>query len=135
MVDRLQSDYLFAIQLLAAAGYKVAAVSSPHNFELVKSLGATVVFDITLMSSDVLDQILVAITPSGGIIDALDTQGASEDEAAAYNPNVTIQRTLIYTSLGREFSFGEVFPVSKEDRDHMAAFLMEVPELMKSGAI
>ncbi|KIJ34029.1 hypothetical protein M422DRAFT_263987 [Sphaerobolus stellatus SS14] len=148
---------LFAIQLLAAAGYKVATVSSPRNFELVKSLGATVVFDYK--SPDVLDQIIAATTPSGGIIGALDTQGASEgqllavkafgpegkgkvvtilgpkDEAVAYNPNVTIQPTLIYTALGREFSFGEVFPVSKEDRDHMAAFLTKVPELVKSGAI
>ncbi|KIJ34228.1 hypothetical protein M422DRAFT_182398, partial [Sphaerobolus stellatus SS14] len=42
----LQSDYLQLIQLLAAAGYKVVIVSSPRNFELVKSLGATVVFDV-----------------------------------------------------------------------------------------
>ncbi|KIJ35008.1 hypothetical protein M422DRAFT_34823, partial [Sphaerobolus stellatus SS14] len=42
---------------------------------------------------------------------------------------------FIYTYLGREFSFGEVFPLSKEDRDHVAAFLTKVPELVKSGAI
>ncbi|KIJ35976.1 hypothetical protein M422DRAFT_261735 [Sphaerobolus stellatus SS14] len=119
---------LFVIQLLAAAGYKVATVSSPHNFD-------------------------------GSIIGALDTQGASEgqllavkafgpegkgkivtilgpkDEAVAYNPNIMIQPTLIYTSLRREFSFREVFPASKQDKDHMATFLRKVPELMKSGAI
>ncbi|KIJ34212.1 hypothetical protein M422DRAFT_263703 [Sphaerobolus stellatus SS14] len=58
-----------------------------------------------------------------------------KDEAVAYNPSVTIQPTLVYSSLGREFSFGEVFPVTKEDKDHMAAFLTKVPELVKTGAI
>ncbi|KIJ39351.1 hypothetical protein M422DRAFT_257968 [Sphaerobolus stellatus SS14] len=112
----LQSDYLQLIRLLAAAGYKVATVSSPCNFELAKSLGATVVFDYN--SPGVLDQILTAgssahSTPKGKVITIL----GSKDEAVAYNPNVMIQPTLIYCSLGREFSFREVFPVSKEDRD------------------
>ncbi|KIJ39347.1 hypothetical protein M422DRAFT_257964 [Sphaerobolus stellatus SS14] len=111
-------DYLELIQLLAAAGYKVATVSSPRNFELMRSLGATVVFDYN--SPDVLDQILALLAVKafgsegkGKVITIL----GSKDEAVAYNPNVMIQPTLIYCSLGREFSFREVFPVSKEDRD------------------
>ncbi|KIJ39338.1 hypothetical protein M422DRAFT_257950 [Sphaerobolus stellatus SS14] len=87
-------------------------------------------------SPDVHDQILAAgssahSTPKGKVITIL----RPKDEAVAYNPNVTIQPTLIYSSLGREFSFEEVFPVSKEDRDHMAAFLTKVLKLVKTGAI
>ena len=43
---------------------------------------------------------------------------------------------LVYTALGREFSFfGTPFPVSSEDRTHMAHFLKTVPELVKSGQV
>jgi NADPH:quinone reductase-like Zn-dependent oxidoreductase len=34
-----------AVQLAVAAGYEVIATASPHNFELLKRLGATAVFD------------------------------------------------------------------------------------------
>ncbi|KIJ34239.1 hypothetical protein M422DRAFT_182407, partial [Sphaerobolus stellatus SS14] len=119
-------------------------LSPPRNFELVKSLGAVVVFEYN--SPDVLDQILAAGSsahPKLLAVKAFGSEGKGKvitilgpkDEAVTYNPNVTIQPTLIYSSLGREFSFGEVFPVSKEDRDHMAAFLTKVPELVKTGAI
>ena len=36
----------YAIQLAKLSGYMVATVASPHNHELVKSLGAGVVFDV-----------------------------------------------------------------------------------------
>lgn len=36
----------FAIQLAHLSGYKVATVASPHNYALVKSLGADVVYDV-----------------------------------------------------------------------------------------
>lgn len=36
----------YAIQLAKLSGYKVATVASPHNHELVKNLGADVVFDV-----------------------------------------------------------------------------------------
>lgn len=38
---------MFAIQLAHAAGYKVVTVASPRNFELVRSLGADAVFDVS----------------------------------------------------------------------------------------
>lgn len=45
--------------------------------------------------------------------------------------------TLIYTSLGREFSFGpgNHYPVSSEDRAQMVEFLKKVPQLVKDGAV
>jgi len=36
---------MFVIQLAAASGLKVITTSSPRNFDLLKSLGATHVFD------------------------------------------------------------------------------------------
>ena len=51
--------------------------------------------------------------------------------------NVRAPATLVYTALGRAFTFraGSQFPVSEEDRAHMAAFLKKVPQLVKDGAV
>jgi NADPH:quinone reductase-like Zn-dependent oxidoreductase len=38
----------FAIQLAHLSGYKVVTTASPYNFELVKSLGADAMFDVSL---------------------------------------------------------------------------------------
>lgn len=38
----------YTIQLAKLSGYKVATVASPHNHELVKNLGADVVFDVSI---------------------------------------------------------------------------------------
>ncbi|KIP10355.1 hypothetical protein PHLGIDRAFT_115481, partial [Phlebiopsis gigantea 11061_1 CR5-6] len=58
------------------------------------------------------------------------------DEAQALRPDVLIQLTLIYTSLGRTLVFhGTTYPASLEDRAHMAHFLKKVPELVKSGQV
>lgn len=36
---------MYAIKALSAAGYKVVTTASPKNFDLVKKLGASAVFD------------------------------------------------------------------------------------------
>ena len=36
---------MYAIKLASLLGYRVVTTASPHNFELVKSLGALAVFD------------------------------------------------------------------------------------------
>lgn len=41
---------MFAIQLAKLAGYKVVSTSSPRNFELVKSLIADVVIDVSIIA-------------------------------------------------------------------------------------
>lgn len=48
-----------AIQLAVAAGYEVISTSSPKNFELLKSLGATEVFDYK--DPEVVDKIIDSI--------------------------------------------------------------------------
>lgn len=41
---------MFAIQLAKLTGYKVVSTSLPRNFELVKSLGADVVIDVSTVA-------------------------------------------------------------------------------------
>ncbi len=45
--------------------------------------------------------------------------------------------TLIYTSLGREFTYatGQHWPAVPEDKEHMVQFLKKVPQLVKEGKI
>lgn len=38
---------MYAVQLAHVAGYKIASTCSPRNFELVRSLGANAVFDVS----------------------------------------------------------------------------------------
>lgn len=44
--------------------------------------------------------------------------------------------TLIFTSLGREFTvWGTFFPASPQDKEHTAQFLARLPELIRTGAV
>ena len=47
---------MFAIQLAHLAGYKVATTASPRNHELVKSLGADLVVDVSGLRSTCGDE-------------------------------------------------------------------------------
>ncbi|PCH36497.1 GroES-like protein [Wolfiporia cocos MD-104 SS10] len=67
----------YAIQLAHLSGYKVATTASPRNFELVKSLGADVVFDYK--DPDVVSKIKAATGDS--IKDALDTISLVDSQA------------------------------------------------------
>ncbi|KAL3446430.1 zinc-binding oxidoreductase CipB [Aspergillus insuetus] len=60
-----------AIQLAVAAGYEVYTTSSPKNYEYVKNLGATAVFDYT--SATVADDIVTALSGKtlAGAIDCI----------------------------------------------------------------
>jgi len=49
----------YAIQLLTLSGYKVITVASPRNFGLVKSLGATAVFDVRRFHGRISSMILI----------------------------------------------------------------------------
>lgn len=40
---------LYAIQLAKLSGYKIVTVASPRNHELLKSYGADVVFDVSIL--------------------------------------------------------------------------------------
>ncbi|GJJ16139.1 hypothetical protein Clacol_010419 [Clathrus columnatus] len=143
----------YAIQLAHASGYKVATVASSHNHNLVKNLGADIVFDyksptvITDIKSATGDNIHIALdafsTPEsqqlttnilapgkGKIILILGIDETSKN----MRPDVEFQGTLIYTALGKEFSYGKtVYHASESDRGHMASFLPKISALVESG--
>ncbi|KAI0707802.1 GroES-like protein [Earliella scabrosa] len=143
------------IQLAALSGYKVVTTASPRNFDFVKSLGASEVFDykdpdvvakIKAATGDSITKAVDAISlkesqritaealaPSGG--EVVLVLGPEPD--ATSRKDVKFKPTLIYTALGRAFDFrsGAHYPVSEEDRAHMAQFLLKVPKLVLDGAI
>ncbi|EMD39360.1 hypothetical protein CERSUDRAFT_112991 [Gelatoporia subvermispora B] len=144
----------YAVQLAHLSGYKVVTTASPRNFDYVKSLGADEVFDyrdpevvqkVKAATGDSLkegfdtislkeSQALTAqvINPTGGKIVLL----LNPIPEAKVRDDVHVGYTLIYTSLGREFNLrGSHYPVSSEDRAHMAAFLRKVPALVKEGKV
>jgi len=145
---------MFVIQLAHVAGYKVVTVASPKNHELCKSLGADAVFDykdpevvakikektgnslhhafdtISQVQTQSLTIRCIALGP-GKIIVIQPVQ----EEAQKLRPDVKIQHTLIYTSLGRAFDLMGHYPATPEDHAHMVHFLKKVPDLVSSGAI
>ncbi|KAI0823565.1 GroES-like protein [Trametes gibbosa] len=145
----------FTVQLARIAGYKVVTTASPHNFELVKSLGADIAFDyrdrdvvakIKQATGDSITRVVDAfslkesqrisaevIAPTGGKV--ILVQGVVE--GATERRDVQMIPTLIYTALGRAFSFGAgaYFAVSTEDRDHMVEFLKKLPQLVQDHAV
>ena len=58
IVRHLASVGSFAVQLLHLAGYKVVTVASPRNWDLLKSLGADAVFDVSYWPFRQLELIL-----------------------------------------------------------------------------
>ncbi|PSR82832.1 chaperonin 10-like protein [Coniella lustricola] len=75
-----------AIQLAVAAGYEVITTASPHNFDYVKKLGASQVFDYN--DPHIRDQLLAAFkdkTTAGAVANGgiLDDRGAEIVEICA----------------------------------------------------
>ncbi|KAL0936545.1 zinc-binding oxidoreductase [Colletotrichum truncatum] len=118
------------IQYAKLSGYNVITMASPHNFDYVKELGASVVFDYksptvsedirkytndsltiawdchsTLESATLIANALSSTKPSL-IATLLSVDKAKVQEA---NPNVDVQMTVYYTAFGEPFAyFGRV---------------------------
>lgn len=58
-----------AIQFAVAAGYEVIATASPANFELVRNLGASHVFDYR--DPDIVEKIAKMLKPGESILDCI----------------------------------------------------------------
>lgn len=147
---------MFAVQLAHAAGYRVAATSSPNNFDLVKSLGADVVFNykdpdyiakIKESTEDSVHYALDAISLPQTQKDTVKILGPGsgkvltvlpiDEEAKALRADVTVDLTLVYTTHGLPFNFREHhFQVVGEDRAHAANFIgNKLSDLVKSGQL
>ncbi|KAF2635624.1 oxidoreductase-like protein [Massarina eburnea CBS 473.64] len=141
-----------AVQFAKLSGLTVYATASPHNFDLVKSLGADEVFNykdadvgakIRAASNDSLAYVWDTISegPSPGIsAAALSSKGG---QYATILPVKNFPRddvkpafTLAYTSLGEEFhGLGGVWKASKEDYDYGVKFWKVAQELINQGKI
>ncbi|KAJ7748786.1 GroES-like protein [Mycena maculata] len=138
--------------LAKASGATVVATGSPHNHELLKSLGAAGVFDYN--SPTVVEDIKRAYPDIDTALDCISENGSTKQAAACFgkpgkittllfvekdgegwNPNVEIASVLLYTTKGRAFDFvGIAFPDAPEDRAY-AVKLSQQGALVKSGQL
>ncbi|PWY91655.1 GroES-like protein [Aspergillus sclerotioniger CBS 115572] len=140
-----------AIQFAKLSGYQVFTTCSPHNFDLVRGLGADVVFDynspesasqIRKQTNNSLKLVLDCISlPSS--VDFSD-QALSSDggeylsllPAKIDRANVNSRLILVYTTLGEAFNFGEMpVPAKAEDFEHAKKFTQVAQALLDQGKI
>ncbi|KAJ5085002.1 Polyketide synthase enoylreductase [Penicillium argentinense] len=140
-----------AIQFAKISGYTVITTCSPHNFDLVRSLGADAVFDykdaqapaeIRKYTKDNLKLVFdcISLESSAAFCDqAISTTGG--EYSALLNvkierANVNDRFTLAYTIIGEAFKFGDVpFPAKPEDRAHGEKFIAIAEQLLAQGKI
>lgn len=140
-----------AIQFAKLSGYKVLTTCSPHNFDLVKSLGADEVYDykdansaasIRKSTNNNLKLVMdcIAVEASAAFCDnALSTEGG--EYSALLNvkierANVNDRFTVAYTTLGEAFDFGDMpCPAKPEDREHAEKFIVIAQSLLEQGKI
>ncbi|KAF9890023.1 hypothetical protein FE257_006703 [Aspergillus nanangensis] len=140
-----------AIQYAKLSGYMVLTTCSPHNFDMVKKLGADAVFDyqdpesakkIRVYTKDGLKLVLdtISLESSARYCDnAISTQGG--DYMALLNvsiarENVNDRWTLAYTSMGEDFMLGDLlFTASAEDKEFGQKFSTLSQRLLADGKI
>ncbi|TBU35546.1 GroES-like protein [Dichomitus squalens] len=145
----------FAIQLAALSGYRVVTTASPKNHELVKSLGASEVFDYR--DSEVVSKIKAVTRDSIRVaFDTISLQESQSISAAVIAPtggkvmhilavipeatarkDIVREYTIIYSALGRAYTYatGQHASAVPEDRAQIVEFLKKVPGLVKDGQI
>jgi NADPH:quinone reductase-like Zn-dependent oxidoreductase len=138
-----------AIQFAKLSGLKVISTSSPHNFDLLKKLGADEVFDykeadvgakIRKVTND--DLKLVFDTISEGSSPAI-SAAAISSKGGSYGTllpvkdfprdDVKLGYTLGYTALGENYS--DQFPANQTDYEFGVKFWELSEELVNSGKI
>ncbi|KAL4993360.1 chaperonin 10-like protein [Aspergillus recurvatus] len=140
-----------AIQFAKLSGYEVITTCSPHNFELVKSLGADKVFDykdansaakIREYTNDSLTLVLDTISTesTAQFCDhALSTKGGEYTALLAVGierENVNDRWTLGYTAAGEDFTFGtQHWPAKPEDKVFAERFVGIAMQLLADGKV
>ena len=142
---------ILAIQFAKLSGYKVLTTCSPHNFDLVRSLGADEVYDYkdsdaaaeirTATNNNlklVLDCIAEGTSPSF-CDNAISTEGGEYSallDAKIERANVNDRLTLAYTAIGEEFSFGDIhFSAKPEDKAFAEKFVSIAEGLLAQNKI
>ncbi|KAL4962423.1 zinc-binding alcohol dehydrogenase family protein [Aspergillus stella-maris] len=140
-----------AIQFAKLSGYKVLTTCSPHNFDLVKSLGADEVFDykdpeaaakIREYTNDNLKLVIdtISLKASAEFCDnAISTKGGEYTALLAIGverENVNDRWTLGYTCVGEAFDFGEThWPAKPEDKEFSEKFAVIAEKLLGEGKV
>ena len=88
-----------AMRVAALAGYKVVTTASPHNFDLLRSLGASTVF--SYRSPDVIAQIKIAMGDS--LRQAFDALGSGKN--SEHNTLKSAQTVARWQHCARDASF------------------------------
>jgi len=138
-----------AIQFAKLSGLEVITTASPHNFDLLKRLGADQVFDYR--DADVGAKIREATNDKlAYVFDTISEHGSPEISAAAISSkgghyssilavqslprdDVKISFTVAYTALG-EF-FNDRFPASQVDYEFGVKFWKVAEGLLNSGKV
>ncbi|EOD50718.1 putative zinc-binding oxidoreductase protein [Neofusicoccum parvum UCRNP2] len=141
-----------AIQFAKLSGCEVLATCSPHNFELVRRLGADHVFDyrtpgvgreIRDAAGGRLAHVLDCISsPASAAIcaEAIGSEGGKYSTLVPVNDfprdDVTVSLGIAYTAFGEEFRKGDtVTPAKPEDFEFAARFWKTAEELLAQGKI
>ncbi|KAI1457450.1 alcohol dehydrogenase [Annulohypoxylon moriforme] len=147
---------IYGIQYAKLSGLTVIATSSPHNFELLKSLGADEVFDYRSPTAGpdiralTQNKLVYAwdCTGSGGdlIAHALSSELPSKyatiipvDAAAVHAINPKIEGPtfhLGYDVMGEEYMWqGQVVAVKEDEHENAARIVETARELLEQGKI
>lgn len=140
-----------AIQFAKASGYTVITTCSPHNFDLVKKLGADHVFDyrdpnapaeIRKLTDDKLIYAYdtVGTDPAPQVCDgALSTAGGTYVTitlSKTSREDVTFKFTLAYTTFGEGYKSANFeIPPSEEDRISAIKFWEVAGKLLANGQV
>ncbi|KAF2713399.1 GroES-like protein [Pleomassaria siparia CBS 279.74] len=138
-----------AIQFAKVSGLEVIATSSPHNFDLLKKLGADQVFSykdpdvgakIRAATSDKLTYVFDTISELGSpeiSAAAISSKGGKYSSILPVNKfprdDVSSNLTLAYTALGEKY--GENFPASETDFKFGVKFWKVAEQLLSEGKI
>ncbi|RDW72675.1 zinc-binding alcohol dehydrogenase family protein [Aspergillus mulundensis] len=140
-----------AIQFAKLSGYRVLTTCSPHNFDLVKKLGADEVYDyrdpgaaakIREATGDKLRLVFdtISLEPSAKFCEqAISTSGGEYSALLSVKvdrENVRSRSTLGYTVVGEEFMFGQTpYPAKPEDKEFAEKFAVVAEGLLGSGKV
>lgn len=140
-----------AIQFAKLSGYKVLTTCSPHNFDLVTSLGADAVFDykdpesaaeIRKATDNSLKLVFdcIALESSAKFCEAaISTEGGEYSSllnVKVDRENVNSRFTLGYTAVGEAFKFGDIpFPAKPEDKAYAEKFISIAESLLAQGKV
>jgi len=144
----------YAIQIAAMYGFNIITTCSPHNFDLVKKLGATHVFDYndsavvenikkaasdleytfdTIGSKDSSAQASKAITSKGGVLCTVRPGKANTEDVAKH---VKVTDVLVWTAFLKDHKYKEFhWPASTDDHELSAELFEKLPSWLEEGKI